>query len=50
MSIIDSRPLIAKYEAGEPMTPDEKELLLAALYFCYRQAIPAPIVPESCDE
>ena len=36
VSVIDIMPLIKKYELGEPMTHDEKELLTAGLYFFYR--------------
>jgi hypothetical protein len=43
--IIDGGSLIKKYESGEAMTPDEKELLLAALYFVYRHH--GPIDPEA---
>jgi hypothetical protein len=36
MSVVDVKPLIKKYEFGEEMTTDEKELLTAGLYFFYR--------------
>ena len=36
MSVIDIVPLIKRYELGDSMTPDEKELLTAGLYFFYR--------------
>lgn len=38
--VMDGESLIKKYESGESMTPDEKELLLAALYFVYRHHSP----------
>lgn len=37
MSVVDVIPLIRKYEMGEPMTHDEKEILTAGLYFLYRK-------------
>ena len=41
--VIDGESLIKKYESDEPMTPDEKELLLAALYFVYRHHSPVDL-------
>jgi hypothetical protein len=38
MSVINGLPLIKKYESGVEMTPDETQLVLAALYFWYRKA------------
>jgi hypothetical protein len=40
MSVIDAVPLIRKYELGEEMTNDEREVMLASLYFSWRATRP----------
>jgi hypothetical protein len=36
VSVINIIPLIKRYEMGDSLTPDERELLTAGLYFFYR--------------